>query len=108
MHQRVGMPSMVYGSGTVEDSYAWDPATLMDDLPADRIAGIEAAIWCETIEDERDLLFQLLPRLPGVAEKGWSDVREWSDYRPRLAAQRSLWDRLDLTYFASSVVWSAE
>lgn len=108
IHQRVGMPSMVYGSGTVEDSYNWDPATMQDELPADRIAGVEAAIWCETIEDERDLLFQLLPRLPGIAEKGWTDAREWSDYRPRLAAQQALWDRLGLTYFASSVVWSAE
>lgn len=107
-HQRVGMPAMVYGSGTVEESYAWDPATLQEELPVDRIAGIEAAIWCETIEDERDLLFQLLPRLPGVAEKGWSDVREWSDYLPRIAAQRTLWDRLDLTYFASPVVWPNE
>lgn len=108
MHQRVGMPATVYSSGTVEDSYAWDPATLQEELPADSIAGIEAAIWCETIEDERDLLFQLLPRLLGVAEKGWSDAHEWTDYRPRLAAQRSLWDRLGLTYFASSVVWPAK
>lgn len=104
-HERIGMPNMVYGSGTVRDSYEWDPATLDQDLPADRIAGIEAAIWCETIEDERDLLFQLLPRLPGVAEKGWSDPQTWDEYQPRLAAQVRFWEAMELGYFRSSVVW---
>jgi hexosaminidase len=105
-YQRVGMRSEVYGSGTVQDSYDWDPATLESELPLDRIAGIEAAIWCETIEDERDLMFQLLPRLPGVAEKAWSESREWTDYQPRLAVQRRFWDAMDLNYFRSSIVWA--
>jgi hexosaminidase len=105
MHERIGMPNVVYGSGTVRDSYEWDPATLEQDLPLDRIAGIEAAIWCETIEDESDLLFQLLPRLPGVAEKAWSDSQTWGAYQPRLAAQARIWDANDWDYFRSSVVW---
>lgn len=33
------------------------------------VAGIEAAIWCETITNFRDLQFLLMPRLAGVAEK---------------------------------------
>jgi hexosaminidase len=104
-HQRVGLPQTVYGNGTVQDSYEWDPATLDSGLPVDRIAGIEGAIWCETITDERDLMMQLLPRLPGVAEKGWSYPREWADYLPRLGAQRQYWDAMNLNYFVSSVVW---
>jgi hexosaminidase len=104
-HQRVGLPQRVYGNGTVQDSYDWDPATIDAGLPVDRIAGIEGAIWCETITDQRDLMMQLLPRLPGVAEKGWSDASEWADYHPRLAAQRHYWDAMDLNYFVSSVVW---
>jgi hexosaminidase len=102
---RLGMPQSVYGSGTVKDSFAWDPATIEPDIPHSRIAGVEGAIWCETITDERDLMFQLLPRLPGVAEKGWSDMREWTDYHPRLALQCPLWDAMDVNYFVSSVVW---
>ena len=35
--------------------------------------GVEAAIWAETISDFDDLCFLLLPRLAGVAHKGWSD-----------------------------------
>ena len=104
-HDRVGMPQMVYGNGTVQDSFDWDPLTLDADLPFDRIAGIEAAIWCETIEDEYDLMFQILPRLAGVAEKAWSDAHDWADYQPRLAAQRLFWDAMGVNYFRSSVVW---
>ena len=105
-HARVGMKSDNYGNGTVEDSYNWDPATILRDLPIHRIAGVEAAIWCETIEDESDLFFQLLPRLAGVAVKAWSEHREWSDHRSRLAEQTIFWDAMGLTYFRSSVVWS--
>lgn len=104
-HARVGMKSDNYGNGTVADSYNWDPATILPELPTDRIAGVEAAIWCETIEDESDLFFQLLPRLAGVAEKAWSEHREWDDHRARLAEQPLFWDAMGLTYFRSSVVW---
>lgn len=104
-HQRVGLPQMVYGNGTVQDSYEWDPATLDAELPIERIAGIEGAIWCETILDQRDLTMQLLPRLPGIAEKGWSEPRDWADYHPRLAVQRRFWDTMEVNYFVSSVVW---
>jgi hexosaminidase len=108
LRQNIGLPPSVYGNGTVEDAYDWTPETIHEDLPVDRIAGVEAAIWCETIEDERGLLFQLLPRLPGVAEKGWSDHREWNDYRSRLASQRQTWDAMGVSYFLSSVVWPSE
>lgn len=104
-HQRLGMQPLVYGSGTVRESYDWSPETLEQDLDPSRIAGVEAAIWCETIDDEHDLMFQLLPRLPGIAEKAWGDERDWEDYRPRLAVQRGHWDAMGLTYFVSSVVW---
>ena len=102
---RLGLPHSVYGSGTVEEAFTWDPATIQPELPLDRIVGVEGAIWCETVTDERDLMFQLLPRLPGVAEKGWSDVREWTDYHLRLAVQRRLWDAMGVNYFLSSAVW---
>jgi hexosaminidase len=100
------MKSDNYGNGTVADSYNWDPSTILPELPTNRVAGVEAAIWCETIEDESDLFFQLLPRLAGVAEKAWSEHREWEDHRARLADQPLFWDAIGLTYFRSSVVWS--
>src|SRR5699024_7007080 len=37
-----------------------------------RLAGVEAAIWAETIESVDDLAFLLLPRLALVAEACWN------------------------------------
>src|SRR5699024_3579023 len=107
LQERLGLPQNVYGQGTVEDSYDWDPAAILPGLPVDRIAGVEAAIWCETIESEDDVFFQLLPRLAGVAEKAWSEHREWDDYRARLAQQPVFWDAMGLPWFKSSVVWNS-
>jgi hexosaminidase len=105
MQANIGLPASIYGSGTVPDAFDWDPATIEPELPLERIAGVEGAIWSDTITDERELLFQLLPRLPGVAEKGWSDPEAWTAYHPRLAAQRRLWDAMGVHYFVSSLVW---
>lgn len=51
--------------------YDWDPMTFNPTVenPQKDVAGIEAAIWCETITNFRDLQFLLMPRLAGVAEK---------------------------------------
>ena len=57
---------------TVAEYLGWDPALIKESLDDSRIAGVEAAIWRETIERFEDLLFQLLPRRPGVMEKGWA------------------------------------
>ena len=75
------------------------------------LAGVGAAIWGETITDFADLTFMLLPRLAGIAEKGWSDpqVSSWADHRARLAAHGRLWSQDGLTYFKSSTVdWEPE
>lgn len=104
-HDKLGMPPSVYANGTVQDSYNWDPVTVNPELSVDRIAGVEAAIWCEFIENESDLFFQLLPRLAGVGEKAWSEHREWDDYRDRLEIQPTFWDKMGLTWFKSSTVW---
>lgn len=104
-HERLGMRPEVYANGTVQDSYDWDPVSVYPEVPVDRIAGVEAAMWGERIEDEDDLFFQLLPRLAGIGEKAWSEHREWDDHRERLAMQPLFWDAMGLTYFKSSVVW---
>ena len=57
---------------TVAEFLGRDPASIKEFLDDSCIAGVEPAIWCETIESFEDLLFQLLPRLPGVMEKGWA------------------------------------
>lgn len=95
----------VYPRMTVEEAFAWDPAAALD-LPDEAIAGIEAAIWCETIDTADELEFMLLPRLAGVAERAWSrsPAAAWDDYRSRLGMQSTIWAARGWRYFTSSLV----
>ncbi|MGN6484498.1 MAG: family 20 glycosylhydrolase [Thermomicrobiales bacterium] len=106
--KRLGMP--FYPRKTVAEFFQWDPSFQRPELSPERMAGIEAAIWCESVASFDDLLFLLLPRLPGLMEKGWSPETAgpdfgWAAYAPRLAAQAGIWETLGLPYFRSSVVW---
>jgi hexosaminidase len=101
---RVGL--RLYSPKTVAESFDWEPAEALRPARAAHVAGVEAAIWAETISDFDDLSFLLLPRLAGVAHRAWSDpkVATWTDHRDRLARHGRLWSQDDLTYFRSSSV----
>lgn len=104
--ERLGMAA--YEKQTIQEMYDWDPMTFNPTVenPQKDVAGIEAAIWCETITNFRDLQFLLMPRLAGVAEKGWSKVENThlDEYKVRLGAQAPLWEKADWNYFKSSLV----
>jgi hexosaminidase len=98
----------IYAPMTVAQSFGWEPAEVLGAGRTAHVAGVEAAIWCETISGFGDLSFLLLPRLPGVAHKAWSDPQAatWTDHRDRLAGHGRLWAQDDLTYFrASTISW---
>ena len=101
---RVGL--RFYSPRTVAESFGWDPAEALGPGRAARVAGVEAAIWAETISGFDDLSFLLLPRLPGVAHKAWSgpQAAAWADHRDRLARHGRLWAQDDLTFFRTSTV----
>jgi hexosaminidase len=101
---RVGLP--FYSPASVRDTVDWDPLGNIPGVQSEaQIAGVEAAIWCETIPTEADLQFMLLPRLPGAAEKGWSRTpTDWADYATRLSRQSAGWDRRGWTWFRSAAV----
>ena len=103
LQRRLGLK--VYPRHSVEEAFAWDPVPRGDDTPV-AVAGIEAAIWCETIASIEELEFMLLPRLPGIAERAWSPSpgARWEQYRIRLGAQAPLWASRGWTYFTSSLV----
>jgi hexosaminidase len=103
---RVGL--RVYPPATIAESFDWDPAHAIGAGRAAQVAGVEAAIWCETISDFDDLTFLLLPRLAGVAHKAWSDPQDadWAEHADRIARHSRLWAQDDLTYFrANTVNW---
>ena len=61
-----------YAPKTIAETFDWDPAEVLGrNARLVNLAGVGAAIWAETIKDFTDLTFMLLPRLAGIAEKGW-------------------------------------
>ena len=101
---RVGL--RLYAPATVAESFAWEPADVLGPGREAQVAGVEAAIWAETVSGFDDLSFLLLPRLPGVAQKAWSAPQpaSWAGHRDRLARHGRLWAQDELTYFRTSAV----
>ncbi|RJQ78683.1 beta-N-acetylhexosaminidase [Pseudonocardiaceae bacterium YIM PH 21723] len=73
----------------VQDSYGWDPSTAVTGVAENQIAGVEAPLWSETIRTSDNIEYLAFPRLPGIAEIGWSPraSHDWTAYRDRLAKQ---------------------
>ncbi|MBA8956086.1 family 20 glycosylhydrolase [Actinomadura namibiensis] len=97
-----------YQPRTCRGLFGWTPDTLVEIPGEARLAGVEAAVWCETVTGFEDLAFLLLPRLPGVAEKAWTPGgTAWDDYRGRVAGHRGWWERLGWGgYFRSAELFS--
>ncbi len=101
LRRRVGLP--FYTPVSIRGGIDWDPLEVTPEVTSDtQIAGVEAAIWCETITSQEDLEFMLLPRLPGAAEKAWSaNPTDWPDYATRLSHQSPTWRSREWTWFKS-------
>jgi hexosaminidase len=102
--ERLGL--QLYSPKTVAESFDWEPTEALGPDRSAHVAGVEAAIWAETISNFDDLCFLLLPRLAGVAHKAWSDpqVTTWNGHRDRLARHCRLWAQDGLAYFRTSTV----
>lgn len=99
------------GYTEVKDAYGWDPATFLRGAPASAVLGVEAPLWSETISTSDDIGYMAFPRLPAVAELGWSPAvsHDWDAFRLRLAAQGPRWDALGIDYYRSAQVpWPAQ
>ncbi|MCG8968699.1 family 20 glycosylhydrolase [Streptomyces sp. CL12-4] len=84
----------------------WDPAA--HGVPEERIAGIAATVFGESIDEFDDLTTLLLPRLPSVAHTAWTGrAPGWDTHRDRLARHGRLWRDRGLRYLASTEIpWS--
>jgi len=99
----------LYAPKTLAEFFDWEPAEALGPGRAAQVAGVEAAIWAETISGFGDLSFLLLPRLPGVAHRAWSapHLAGWPAHRDRLARHGRLWAQDGLTWFrAATVDWA--
>ncbi|QYN23108.1 beta-N-acetylhexosaminidase [Amycolatopsis sp. DSM 110486] len=90
----------------VKDSYDWDPATLVPGVGESSVSGVEAPLWTETIRTNDNIEYMAFPRLPGLAEIGWSQQsgRDWDTYRVRLAKQSPRWVAQGIDFYRSPQV----
>jgi hexosaminidase len=98
------------GLTEVKKAYGWNPGAYVSGVPASAVLGVEAPLWTETIVTSADIEYMAFPRLPAIAELGWSpqSTHDWNVFRNRLAAQGPRWKVMKLNYYHSpQVAWPA-
>ena len=90
----------------VADAYGWDPAAHLQGVGEESVLGVEAPIWTETLENSAHLEVMAFPRLPAIAELGWSPAatHDWESFRTRLAAQAPRWEAAGIGFTRSPQV----
>ncbi|MGC4857064.1 beta-N-acetylhexosaminidase [Micromonospora sp. DT4] len=94
----------------VRRAYDWDPGTHVTDVPTAAVLGVEAPLWTESVTSLADIEFLLLPRLPAIAELGWSPrtAHDWAGFRERLAGHGPRWSTAGITFHRSAEIpWPA-
>jgi hexosaminidase len=93
----------------VDRAYAWDPAERLPGVGEESVLGVEAALWSETLRSLVDVQRMTFPRLPAVAEIGWSPRggRDWESFRRRLAVFGPRWTAQGVAFHPSPQIdWS--
>ncbi len=90
----------------VDRAYDWDPADRLPGVGEEALLGVEAALWSETLRSLADVQTMTFPRLPAVAEIGWSPraARDWASFRRRLGAFGPRWAAQGIAFHASPTV----
>jgi hexosaminidase len=67
------------------------------------IVGVEAPLWSETVRNISAVQYLAMPRLPAIAEIGWTPQagRSWDSFRVRLANHAPRWNYLGVNYYRS-------
>ncbi|SMC70050.1 family 20 glycosylhydrolase [Kibdelosporangium aridum] len=90
----------------VRDVYDWDPGTYLQGVPEEAVIGIEAPLWAEHLKHRGHIDFMAFPRLPAVAELGWSprETHDWQDFRRRLATHGPRWTAQGIEFYPSTQI----
>jgi len=90
----------------VDSAYLWNPATLVQGIGFENIAGVEAPLWTETITNMDDIEYMVFPRLPGYAEIAWSPEtgRNWDEYKIRLGKHGKRMKAMGIDFYKSAKV----
>ncbi|MEU7572923.1 beta-N-acetylhexosaminidase [Micromonospora sp. NPDC049240] len=87
----------------VRRAYDWDPGTHVHGVPVEAVLGVEAPLWTESVTTRAEIEFMMFPRLPAVAELGWSprSTHDWAGFRERLAGHGPRWATAGITFHPS-------
>ena len=96
------------GYVNLRTAYLWDPATLIPGVTEANVLGVEAPLWSETVRNITAAEYLAMPRLPAIAEVGWTPQasRQWDDFARRLAPHAIRWQLLGINFHPSSeIAW---
>ncbi|RSS58421.1 beta-N-acetylhexosaminidase [Streptomyces sp. WAC06614] len=87
----------------VDKAYDWDPAARVTGVGESAVLGVEAPLWTETVVTPADIDYLAFPRLPALAELGWSpwSTHDLASFKRRLGAQGPRWKALGMNYYRS-------
>jgi hexosaminidase len=90
----------------VRTAYDWNPGAYLSGVGESAVRGVEAPLWSETIRTRQDIEYMAFPRLPAIAEIGWSPwaKHNWDAFRQRLGAQGPRWQAMGVNFFRSTQV----
>ena len=90
----------------LKTAYDWKIEEEFPQIPKNKIIGVEAPLWSETISTSDDIDYLTFPRLPAYSEIGWTNPikRKWNDFVIRIASHRFLWEERKINYYPSPLV----
>ncbi|MEU7872845.1 family 20 glycosylhydrolase [Dactylosporangium sp. NPDC049140] len=92
----------------VNTAYGWNPGAYLSGVGETAVLGVEAPLWTETIVTSADIEYMAFPRLPAIAELGWSpwSTHNATAFTSRLGAQGPRWHVMGINYYHSTqVTW---
>jgi len=92
----------------VNTAYEWNPGAYLSGVGETAVLGVEAPLWTETIVTSADIEYMAFPRLPAIAELGWSpwSTHNLTAFKSRLGAQGPRWRVMGINYYHSTqVTW---
>jgi hexosaminidase len=99
------------GACTLENAYAWDPATTISGVDESHVLGVEGAVWGEFIRGVSQAEYYAFPRLLATAEVGWSaqSDRNTSQFLDRVAQLGGSMQLQGVNFFPTATVdWAVQ
>ena len=88
-----------WGTNTIEEVYSLNPVAYLSGKE-EYCWGAQANLWAETLNDNEELEYQLLPRILALAEVGWlpEAQKNWVSFYRRLQSHDEILDQLGYAY----------